>query len=113
MNTNRQPRIVRPGFYERVYTVVRRVPAGSVTTYADVGAQLGASAVARHVGYALAALPDERVDVPWHRVVNGRGTLSARCGTEEQRRRLLAEGIELNDEGRIVDFAARRFAYDD
>ena len=50
-------RIVGPGFHEQVHKLVGTVPPGSVTTYGDIGAALGSSTVARHVGYAMAALP--------------------------------------------------------
>ena len=49
-------RIVGPGFHEQVYAIVKQVPKGFVTTYGDVGRQLGSSRVARHVGFALAGL---------------------------------------------------------
>jgi methylated-DNA-protein-cysteine methyltransferase-like protein len=61
-------RVVGPGFHERVFAVVRRVPRGRVTTYGDVGKAMGLTTIARHVGYALAALTAEHGDVPWHRV---------------------------------------------
>lgn len=102
-------RVVGPGFHERVWQVVRQVPAGFVTTYGDVGAALGLRAAARHVGFALAALPP-RSDVPWHRVVNGRGELST--GGAIQRRRLAREGIRTNERGRIVDFRDIRLPVD-
>ena len=108
-------RIVGPGFHARVYEVVRRVPAGSVTTYGDVGAALGSSRVARHVGHALAALPARRGDVPWFRVVSARGAISfapADPRGREQVRRLSRDGIEVDSLGRIVDFRVRRFRFE-
>lgn len=102
-------RIVGPGFHAAVYRVVRRVPAGRVTTYGDVGAALGSPRVARQVGYALAALRDD--DVPWHRVINAQGTISFRGDTpraELQRFRLEAEGIVFDANGR-VDLPALRW----
>lgn len=106
-----EPRIVGPGFHERVYAVVRRVPQGSVTTYGDVATVLGSPRVARHVGWALASLRDAPTDVPWHRVVNGRGRISHRGDlwrAEDQALRLAAEGVEFDGAGRIVDFVERR-----
>jgi methylated-DNA-protein-cysteine methyltransferase-like protein len=104
-------RIVGPGFHERVYRLVALVPRGRVTTYGDIARALGSVRVARHVGYALAALPAARRDVPWHRVVDGRGRLHRPAedpGGAEQRRRLRREGIEVDDSGRVIRFAARR-----
>jgi methylated-DNA-protein-cysteine methyltransferase-like protein len=107
-----EPRVVGPGFHDRVFAVVRTVPPGRVTTYGDVAGALGSRRVARQVGYALAALPPDRDDVPWHRVVNGRGRLSPRAHgspSDEQILRLRAEGIVIEPDGRIADFCTRRF----
>lgn len=97
-----------PGFNERVWEVVRGIPPGRVTTYGAVGAALGSPRVARQVGWALAALPPHlaeggRGSVPWHRVINARGAISHRgdfVRAEVQRRRLEAEGIPFDGEGR-------------
>jgi methylated-DNA-protein-cysteine methyltransferase-like protein len=104
-------RVVGPGFHERVYEVVSRVPPGSVATYGDVAGALGARSVARHVGFALAALPADRADVPWHRIVNGRGRVSTRghgSPSDEQIRRLAAEGVEVDANGRVLEFTRIR-----
>ena len=106
-----EPRIVGPGFYGRVYEVVRTVPAGFVTTYGDVATVLGSPRVARHVGYALAA--QGAPDVPWHRVINAQGAISFR-GDEVratlQRKRLAAEGVVFNAAGK-VELALVRYTY--
>lgn len=105
-------RIVTPGFRDRVFDVVARIPAGRVASYGDVAAALGDRRVARHVGFALAALPADRADVPWHRVVSSRGRVSRRGDgrpSEEQVYLLTSEGVEVDPEtGRIGSFAARR-----
>lgn len=89
--------------YERFYDVVRRVPAGRVTTYGAVAAAAGLPGRARQVGYAMAALRDE--EVPWHRVVNARGAISPRAsgaaGARIQRALLEAEGVAFDAAGRI------------
>ena len=106
-------KVVGPGWQERVYGVVRRVEAGSVTTYGDVASVLGSPRVARHVGWALAALP-EGTDVPWHRVINARGTISFRGDTPRgilQRALLEAEGVRFDERGR-VDLKRLRWRYE-
>lgn len=106
-------RIVGPGFFERVYALVRRVPPGRVTTYGDVAAALGLRSIARKVGHALAALREGH-DVPWHRVVNAQGRISRPEETAQgraQRRLLEMEGVRVDRSGRIIDFPARRFIY--
>lgn len=93
------------GRNQRVWNVVQAIPRGRVATYRQVAALAGIEgpAAARQVGYALAALrPGSRV--PWHRVVNVRGTVSprARLGREaEQYARLAAEGVACDTQGRI------------
>ena len=109
-----EERIVGPGFHARVYDIVRRVPAGRVTTYGDVATLLGSPRVARHVGWALAALREGHGDVPWHRVINSRGGISARgqvWRATDQHLRLVAEGIVFDDAGR-VDLRALRWRPD-
>lgn len=102
-------RVVGAGFHGKVWSVVRDTPFGAVASYGDVAQALGSRAVARHVGWALAALPDGS-DVPWWRVVDGRGRL-ARAGSaaaRRQRRLLAREGVVTDPGGRLVAFAAHR-----
>ena len=85
----------RSGSYEKIYAVVRRIPHGRVATYGQVAELAGLGGHARQVGYALHALrPGSRV--PWQRVVNAQGRVSARSefGTEQLQRTLLEqEGV--------------------
>ena len=95
--------------------MVERVPRGAVTTYGDVGGALGSRRIARQVGFALAALEGARAhQVPWHRVINSTGRISYRSDTvrgSEQQARLQREGLRFDDDGRVVDFAAKRHAF--
>ena len=77
--------------YELIYAVVRRIPEGRVATYGQVARLAGLGGHARQVGYALHALQDS--DVPWQRVVNAQGMISARAysGAENRQRRALEE----------------------
>ena len=105
-------RAVSAGFHDRVAAVVRRIPAGRVATYGDIAAVLGSVRVARHVGWALAAM--DRPGVPWHRVVNAQGRISARgdvARVEEQRARLVSEGVHFDGAGRI-DLTAWRYRFE-
>jgi methylated-DNA-protein-cysteine methyltransferase-like protein len=107
-----EPRVVTEGFHERVCDVVRRVPAGRLTTYGDVAAALGSPRVARHVGWALAALREG--DVPWHRVINAQGRISFKGDVvrgETQRRRLEAEGVAFDGADR-APLKALRWRFD-
>ncbi|MDP9312818.1 MAG: MGMT family protein [Chloroflexota bacterium] len=84
--------------YERIFTCVRQVPPGSVTTYGTVGALVGCPA--RVVGYALHHLRSvERPDVPWQRVINARGGISTYGSV--QRELLEAEGVAFDPNGSV------------
>lgn len=86
------------------------MPRGRVATYGQIAALAGLPGAARQVGYALAALPDGSA-IPWQRVVNARGELSARRdfdGAPRQRLRLAEEGVVFDAAGRID---LRRFGW--
>ena len=89
--------------YELIWSVVRKVPRGRVATYGQIAELAGLEGHARQVGYALHNLP-AKSNVPWHRVVNAQGEISARSGGDShelQRLLLEAEGVEFNPRGRI------------
>lgn len=89
--------------HSRIHAVVRRIPRGRVATYGQVAQIAGLGAQPRLVGYALAALPDGS-SVPWHRVVDAQGRVSARAepGADRlQRVRLEREGIRFDPRGRL------------
>ncbi|MFT5111382.1 MAG: methylated-DNA-protein-cysteine methyltransferase-like protein [Parasphingorhabdus sp.] len=88
--------------YPNIYKIVAQIPFGRVATYGQIAGFLRQGG-ARQVGYALAATPPD-VDIPWHRVINSRGEISERIGSDEQRELLLAEGVLFNKAGR-VDFS--------
>lgn len=86
-----------------VYTAVRRVPRGRVTTYGEIARQVGLRNGARTIGWALASLPDGSA-APWWRVIRSDGTIANRRFAAEQRRRLAREGVRFG-KGRAVDLA--------
>lgn len=87
---------------DKIYDQVRRIPKGKVATYGQIAALAGIPRQARRIGYALSALKDD--SVPWHRVVNAKGEISARAdsGYENYQRMLLEqEGVVFDLNGRI------------
>jgi methylated-DNA-protein-cysteine methyltransferase-like protein len=86
-------------FFQRVYRMVERVPAGRVATYGQIAWLVGKPRGARTVGWALRALQPGS-GVPWHRVVNARGGISV-AAREFQRALLEAEGVVFDERGRI------------
>ncbi len=89
--------------YDRIYSIVRRIPKGRVATYGQIARLAGIPRQPRQIGYALAALRDHH-PVPWHRVVNSKGEISQRSesGFEELQRILLqGERVVFDVNGRI------------
>jgi methylated-DNA-protein-cysteine methyltransferase-like protein len=78
--------------YHRIWRIVSRIPKGRVATYGNVARAAGLTHGARRVGYALHAMPPG-LPVPWHRVINQRGTVSGHPHQKEQRRLLEVEGV--------------------
>jgi methylated-DNA-protein-cysteine methyltransferase-like protein len=90
--------------HDDIYRVVAAIPRGRVATYGQVARLAGIPRRARSVGYALSAL-DSSSPLPWHRVVNAEGKISARGGNhgaeDTQRIRLEREGISFDVQGRL------------
>ncbi len=88
-----------------LYAWVKKIPRGKVATYGQLALLLGLPRHARHVGYALAATP-ENIKIPWHRVVNAQGRISLRranwqSGSDDLQRILLeAEGVVFDATGK-------------
>jgi methylated-DNA-protein-cysteine methyltransferase-like protein len=87
--------------YEKIYSVVRKIPRGKVATYGQVARLAGIGSHARLVGYALHALTPGK-KVPWHRVVGAGGKISLSGeGYSIQRKILVSEGVEFDPKGKI------------
>ena len=92
-----------PNAFDGVYTLVARIPSGSVTTYGRVAAMTPVPSGARGVGWALAGLPPERgEEVPWWRVVSASGRITNLASAELQRSLLEAEGVVFDENDRVV-----------
>ena len=86
--------------FEQIYAVVRRIPAGQVSTYGTIARLLGRPRASRVVGYAMSSCPYE--DVPCHRVVNRFGGFSDAFlpdGKDTQRMLLLMEDVPMTEDG--------------
>jgi methylated-DNA-protein-cysteine methyltransferase-like protein len=96
---------------QRVWRTVLQIPRGKVATYGQIAglADVPGPTGPRQVGYALAALADDST-VPWQRVVNAAGAVSARdsLGGASQRALLEAEGVAFDAHGKI-DFQRYRW----
>jgi methylated-DNA-protein-cysteine methyltransferase-like protein len=85
-------------YREKVYQIVRQIPAGRVMTYGQIAEILGEGYTARTVGYVMHAAETEKV--PWQRVINSKGG----CSTQKllvphniQQKLLEDEGIEFSE----------------
>lgn len=90
--------------FERIYEVVKMIPKGKVASYGQVAMMAGNPRWSRVVGYALHVNPDPGA-IPCYRVVTKQGELSkafAFGGINRQRELLEADGVEFDDEGRVV-----------
>ena len=78
-------------FQQRVWQVLRKIPAGSTATYADIAAQIGSPRSVRAVAQACGANA-LAVAIPCHRVVRSDGSLSGyRWGVERKQSLLQRE----------------------
>jgi methylated-DNA-[protein]-cysteine S-methyltransferase len=75
-------------FQREVWAALRRIPAGTTTTYGRLAAALGRPGASRAVGLANGANPVAIV-VPCHRVIGASGALTGYGGGIERKRWLL------------------------
>ncbi|MBM3435422.1 MAG: MGMT family protein [Bacteroidetes bacterium] len=93
-------------FFQKVYTVVKLIPYGKVTSYGAIGEFLGSRGSARMVGWAMNASHSSSEAVPAHRVVNRNGVLTGKhhFGSPDIMQQLLEnEGHTIIDD-RITGF---------
>ncbi|MFN2500445.1 MAG: MGMT family protein [Pyrinomonadaceae bacterium] len=88
-------------YRQKVYDIVRSIPAGKVMTYGQLATVLGDGYTARTVGYVMHGADTE--SVPWQRVINSHG----KCSTGRltiplnlQQELLQAEGVMFNQSGK-------------
>jgi methylated-DNA-protein-cysteine methyltransferase related protein len=96
---------MQPSFFDRVYLVVKQIPARKVASYGQIAALLGHPQAARTVGWALNALNGSQAEeVPWQRVINSAGRISisrADLSADIQRAMLEEEGVEFDMRGYV------------
>ena len=90
-------------FERRVLAVVRRIPAGRVTTYGTVARLAGRPRAARAVGNIMRK--GAQPGIPYHRVIAAGGRLGGYSSPALKRALLAAEGLKVS-RARVRDFAA-------
>jgi len=79
----------RAQFYKEVYSIIKEIPYGNVSTYGKIAQLIGKPQCSRMVGQALSHAPEEQ-HLPCHRVVNSQGRLVP--GWQKQKELLEKEG---------------------
>lgn len=94
MNTN-------ISFNEKCYQLLKLIPAGKVTTYAEMARALNTKAW-RAVGSAMAN-NNNLIVIPCHRVIRSDGTIGQYAlGSDKKASLLINEGIEIIN-GKIIN----------
>ena len=89
-------------FTENVLDLIKKIPKGKIATYGQIAAHAGNPRGARQVSRILHSC-STKYKLPWHRVINSKGSISLPPGSgyEEQRELLEKEGIRFNEKNRI------------
>ena len=85
-------------FFQRVYALVRQIPAGACASYSQLAYLLGAPRAARQVGWAMRCCPD---DIPWQRVVKDSGEIAGGGHADFRRILLEEERVSFLPDGRV------------
>lgn len=94
----------KTSFSENCYRILKRVPKGKVTTYAEIAHALGKRSY-RAVGQAMRRNP-YAPQVPCHRVVRSDGSLGGYAwGLAKKKALLRSEGIKIQGE-KVADLSA-------
>ncbi|GGN52279.1 MULTISPECIES: MGMT family protein [Oceanobacillus] len=89
-------------FTEKVIQIIKDIPEGKVMTYGQVAKLAGNPRAARQVARILHTM-SRKHHLPWHRVINAKGQIAMKDEGKfnEQRLSLEAEGIEVNNAGKV------------
>jgi len=93
--------MARTAFSEKLVEIIKAIPRGKVATYGQIAAMAGRPLGARQVVRILVSL-SLKEGLPWHRMINSRGGISLEGeGFREQKELLEAEGIRVDEKGRV------------
>ena len=89
-------------FTARVIKLIKAIPGGKVATYGQIAYLTDLYPSIRRVVWILHSC-SEKEGLPWHRVVNAKGTISLRpgAGYEKQKKLLQEEGVVFDNRDRI------------
>ena len=100
-------------FTSEVIALIKSIPKGKVATYDQIAYLTDHYPSVRRVVWILHSC-SEKEGLPWHRVVNSKGTISLKPGKgyEKQKAMLKREGIVFDERDRI-DLECYRWEPDD
>lgn len=89
-------------FTENVIHIISNIPEGKILTYGTIAILAGSPRGARQVTRILHS-SSKKHNLPWHRVVNSKGKISLKIqdGYDEQKARLVSEGIIFSEDDQI------------
>lgn len=89
-------------FTSEAIRLIKSIPKGKVATYGQIAHMTGFYPSVRRVVWILHSCSDKE-KLPWHRVVNSKGTISLKPGKgyEKQKSRLKKEGVLFDEKDRI------------
>lgn len=89
--------------FSKVRALVKAIPRGRVATYGQLSELIAKRLTPVGIGWALSGVGDE---VPWHRVINSKGSISTKGPAADLQRSLLeAERVPFRPDG-TVDLSA-------
>ncbi len=102
MKAKRQRISEASSFSQRVKEILKKIPQGKVATYGQVAAYAGHPRAARQVVWILNS-SSQKDKLPWHRVVNGKGSISLKPGNgyEIQKGLLRKEDVKFGRDDKI------------
>lgn len=90
-------------FTQAVVRLIKKIPAGKVSTYGQIAKLAGRPHGARGVSWILHSCTRAH-QLPWFRVIGAQGKISIPWGSrgfQRQRTLLLKEGVAVSEEGKI------------
>lgn len=90
-----------------VYSALKSIPAGKVTTYGDIARTLGMPTASRAVGRILNMNPNP-VIVPCHRVIMSSGRLGGYAFGKKRKKELLQKEGVVFEGDKVIEFRNRR-----
>ena len=90
-------------FTQQIIKSIKSIPKGKVATYGSIAVMAGNPRGARQVARIIHSMSRSH-QLPWHRVINARGTISLprERGYVAQKSLLQSEGIAFDDNDRVA-----------